>query len=254
MRSLSEWEMPSPKVLRSTNLAGEPKTLASFRSAPGKAVTVGVDSDGISRPITSASRMRACVRHRRRETLEWVGDPFRTPLFAVAVMWGHRAATRLPSVRGSSVGPGAAGWTGAGRWGQAARGWAVGPSPDIVAWRDERWPCPPRCPAGTATATRPRRRWFAPMARLPGRVKDFASFGVHHQGVASMAGNSDHSAAYPKSALASVISATAKPVPVMRNQRPRRVPPEGASDVSTPGVAIGAAVEDYVRCGSSAAR
>ena len=40
------------------------------------------------------------------------------------------------------------------------------------------------CQPGTATATRPRRRWFAPMARLPGRVKDFASFGVHHQGVA----------------------------------------------------------------------
>src|SRR6478672_4060703 len=99
--------MPSPKVLRSTNLAGEPKTLASFRSAPGKAVTVGVDSDG-DIATDHIRESPACVRHRRRETLEWVGDPFRTPLFAVAVMWGHRAATRLPSVRGSSVGPGAA--------------------------------------------------------------------------------------------------------------------------------------------------
>ena len=81
--------------------------------------------------------------------------------------------------------------------GSAGAGLGGRAQPRHVAWRDERWPCPPRCPAGTATAPRPRRRWFAPLARLPGRVKDFASFGVHHQGVASMAGNSACSPSTP---------------------------------------------------------
>ena len=50
----------------------------------------------------------------------------------VAAHCDRLACTSFSLLRVPRVGPGVAGWTGTGRWGQAARGWAVGVANDVV--------------------------------------------------------------------------------------------------------------------------